>query len=104
MPTNQQAADYSAVMSYIKAVNTTNSRDPEKITAFLRQQKFDDPVVRNGTLRKGGRLVHDMYLVQVKSPAEKQGEWDFYKVIDVVPAEKAFGALSESACPMDLEK
>ena len=104
MPTNQQAADYSAVMSYIKAVNSTNSRDPEKITAFLRQQKFDDPVVRNGTLRKGGRLVHDMYLVQVKSPAEKQGEWDFYKVIDVVPAEKAFGPLSESACPMDLEK
>lgn len=104
MPTNQQAADYSATLNYIKAVNATNSRDAEKIADYLKKQKYDDAVVRNGTLRKGGRLIHDMYLVQVKPPAEKQHEWDYYKVLDVVPAEKAFGALSESQCPADTAK
>jgi branched-chain amino acid transport system substrate-binding protein len=100
-PTNQQAADYSAVMSYIKAVNATGSRDPEKVTAYLQKQKIDDAVVRNGTLRKGGRLVHDMYLVQVKKPSESKGEWDYYKVLETVPAEKAFGPIADSACAMD---
>jgi len=104
MPTNQQAADYSAALNYLKAVNATQSRDAEKVGAWLKQQKFNDAVVRNGVLRPGGRLIHDMYLVQAKKPAEKTHEWDYYKVLDVVPAEKAFGPASDSGCPADVGK
>lgn len=101
MPTNNQAADYSAALHYLRAVNATNSRDPEKITTWLQGQQIEDAVVRNGKLRKGGRLIHDMYLVEAKKPADQKGDWDFYNVVGTVDPEKAFGPASESGCPAD---
>ena len=98
MPTNNQAAAYSASLNYIKAVNATNSKDPDKVFAWLRKQTFDDATTRNGKLRYDGRLIRDMYLVRAKQPAQQKGEWDFYDVVATVPGEKAFGTTSESEC------
>lgn len=100
-PTNNQAGAYSAALWYIKAVNATNSRDPEAIRTWLATQTIDDLTTRNGRLRIGGRLVRDMYLVQAKTPAESKGEWDYYTVLETISPEQAFGPDSESGCPMD---
>ena len=100
MPTNQQAAGYSAALQYLKAVNAIGSKDPDKVFAYLKTQKFDDASIRNGKLRADGRLIRDMYLVQAKKPAERKSDWDYYNVIATVSGEKAFGGLHDSACPM----
>lgn len=99
MPTNQQAAGYSAALQYLKAVNATGSKDPDKIVAHLKTQTFDDASIRNGKMRGDGRLVRDMYLVRAKKPADSKGEWDYYDVVATIPGEKAFGGMNESACP-----
>ncbi len=101
MPTNNQAGAYSAALWYIKAVNATNSRDPDTIRAWLTEQVIDDATTRNGRLRKGGRLVRDMYLVQVKESGDSSGIWDYYNVLSTIPPEQAFGPDSESGCPTD---
>lgn len=101
MPTNLQAADYSAALQYLKAVNATNSRDPDKILEYLHKTKIDDAVVRNGSLRKGGRLTRDMYAVRTKSPSAQKRDWDLYEVVETIPAAKAFGPIAESACKLD---
>ncbi len=100
MPTNQQAAGYSAALQYLKAVNAIGSKDPDKVFAYLKTQKFDDASIRNGQLRADGRLIRDMYLVQAKKPADRKSDWDYYSVIATVSGEKAFGGLHDSACPM----
>lgn len=101
MPTNNQAGAYSAALWYVKAVNATNSRDPDVIREWLSKQVIDDATTRNGRMRPGGRLVRDMYMVQVKAPGESEGEWDFYDVVTTIPPEEAFGPDSESGCPVD---
>ncbi len=100
MPTNLQAAGYSAALQYLKAVNAVGSKDPLKVTAYLKTQKFEDAVTRNGRMKPDGRLVRDMYLVKAKKPADQKSEWDFYDVVATVPPEKAFGAFKETECPM----
>jgi branched-chain amino acid transport system substrate-binding protein len=101
MPTNNQAASYSSSLWYVRAVNATGSRDPETVLAWLRGQTIDDLTTRNGKLRKGGRLVRDMYLVEAKTPSESADAWDFYKVLQTIPGDKAFGTAAEGGCPMD---
>lgn len=100
MPTMMQAAVYSAVLSYLKAIEAAGTDDPDAVLAKLRSAKLDDAVVRNGQLRADGKMVHDMLLVQVKTPAESKGEWDLYKVLETVPGEKAFAPLADSKCPL----
>jgi branched-chain amino acid transport system substrate-binding protein len=101
MPTNNQAASYSSALWFIRAVNATGSRDPETVLAWLRNQTIDDLTTRNGKLRKGGRLVRDMYLVQAKSASEATGPWDFYNVLEKIPGAQAFDSDASSGCPMD---
>ncbi|WP_158340953.1 ABC transporter substrate-binding protein [Paraburkholderia xenovorans] len=101
MPTNNQAGGYSAALQYLKAVNAIGSKDPQKVFAYLKTIKFDDAVTRHGTLRPGGRLVRDMYLVRAKKPEDQKGDWDYYDVVATIGPEQAFGPLSESRCAMD---
>ena len=98
-PTEVQAADYSATMNYLKAVEAAKSTDADKVMAAWRNMKMND-FFGSGYLRADGRYVHDMYLMQVKSPAESKGTWDYYKLIKKLPGEEVFTTKAESKCPL----
>ncbi|VVD92902.1 ABC transporter permease [Pandoraea iniqua] len=100
MPTMMQAAVYSAVLNYLKAIQAAGTDDADAVMAKLKTMKIDDPVIRNGHIRADGKLVHDMLLVQVKTPAESKGDWDLYKILETIPADKAFAPLAESKCSL----
>ena len=98
MPSSLQAADYSAVSNYIKAVAAAGTDDSDKVMAQLRKTKFNDVFQKNGYLRADGRVVHDMYLYQVKTPAESKYPWDYYKLVQTIPGEQAWTTKAESKC------
>lgn len=98
-PTEIQAADYSATMNYLKAVEAAKSIDADKVMAAWRTMKMND-FFGSGYLRADGRYVHDMYLMQVKSPAESKGAWDYYKLIKRLPGEEVFTTKAESKCAL----
>ena len=100
MPTFDQAAVYSAVTTYLKAVKATGTDDADKIMAELKKTKINDMFAKNAYIRQDGRLIKDMYLMQVKDPAESKYPWDYYKLKATIPAEEAFQPLSKSTCPM----
>ena len=99
MPTEVQAANYSATMNYLKAVQATKTTDGDRIMAWFRSTPLKD-FYSQGTVRPDGRYVHDMYLMQVKSPAESTQPWDYVKRIATVPGEEAFTTKAESRCPL----
>ncbi len=98
MPSSLQAADYSAALQYLQAVKAVGSDDTEKVMAYLRKTKFNDVYQKNGYLRADGRVVHDMYLYQVKTPAESKYPWDYYKLVQTIPGEQAWTTKAESKC------
>ncbi|MDP2412120.1 MAG: ABC transporter substrate-binding protein [Pseudolabrys sp.] len=98
MPNMAQAADYSSTMHYLNAVKAAGTDDPDKVSAKMRELPINDFFTRNGTVRVDGRMVHDMYLWQVKTPAESKGAWDYLKPVATIPAAQAFQPLSESTC------
>ncbi len=98
-PTDIQAADYSSVMTYLKAVETAKSTDADKVMAELKKAKIDDFYAK-GTIRPDGRMVHDMLLVQAKKPAESKSEWDLLKVIKKMPGDEVYTARPESKCAL----
>ena len=98
-PSTFQVGTYSAVRSYLKAVEATNSDDPKVVIAKMREMPVNDAFTPNGRLRPDGRMVHDVYLVQIKSPAESQGEWDLLKLVATIPGDKAFRPLEDGGCP-----
>ena len=98
-PGSFQVGTYSVVRSYLKAVQATNSDDPKTVIAKMRETKIDDAFTPNGKLRPDGRMVHDVYLVQVKSPAESKGEWDLVKLVATIPGDKVFRPLTDGGCP-----
>ncbi len=100
MPTMVQAGLYSAVSNYLKAVDAAGTTESKKAIAQLRGMKIDDFFARHAYLREDGQLIHDMYVVKVKSPAESKGPWDYYEVLQVVPGEKVFATPGESKCPL----
>jgi len=99
-PTMLQAADYSAVTQYLNAVKATGTDDGDKVMAKLKSTKINDVFAKNGYIRPDGRMVHDMYLMQVKSPAESKYPWDYYKVVQTIPGEQAYLSKAESKCPL----
>jgi len=99
-PTMFQAGDYSSVMHYLKAVKAANSDDAQKVMAQMKKTPVNDFFARNGGIRDDGRMVHDMYVFQVKTPAESTGPWDYYKLIATIPGDEAFQPLSASRCPL----
>ncbi|MDP2679282.1 MAG: ABC transporter substrate-binding protein [Rhodoferax sp.] len=100
MPTMIQAGMYSAVSHYLKAVKATNSDDTQKVMAQMKKTPVNDFFAKNGTIRDDGRMVHDMYLMHVKKPADSKYAWDYYTVKQTIPAADAFQPLSASRCPL----
>ena len=98
MPSSLQAADYSAAMNYLNAVKATGSDDAEKVLAQMRKTKINDVFAKNGFIRGDGRMVHDMYLMQVKSPDKSTEPWDYYNVMQVFKGEEAWTTKAESKC------
>ncbi|GHC78459.1 branched-chain amino acid ABC transporter substrate-binding protein [Pseudorhodoferax aquiterrae] len=98
MPTSFHAGDYSAALQYLKAVQAAGTDDGDKVMAQLRRTKVNDMFMQNGWLREDGLMVHDMRLVQVKTPAESQEPWDYYKVVETIAGEAAWTTKAESRC------
>jgi branched-chain amino acid transport system substrate-binding protein len=100
MPNMTQAGIYSATMHYLKAVAAAGTDESTAVMERMRSTPIDDFFVKNGKIREDGRMVHDMYLYEVKKPGESNGAWDYYKLVSTIPAEQAFQPLSESKCPL----
>ncbi len=91
MPTMWQAGVYSSVMNYLNAIKATGTDDPLKVAAKMREAPIQDFFARNGKLREDNLMVHDLVLVQVKTPEESKYPWDYYKILTHIPGEQAFG-------------
>jgi branched-chain amino acid transport system substrate-binding protein len=100
MPTMNQASTYSATLHYLKAVEAAGTRDTKVVMAKMREMPVRDVFTENGVLREDGRMVHSMYLFQVKKPEESTGPWDYYKLLAEVPADQAFRPLKDGGCPL----
>jgi branched-chain amino acid transport system substrate-binding protein len=100
MPSSLQAADYSSVTQYLKAVKAINTDDGDKVMAELKKSKFNDFYIKNGYVRADGRTIHDMYLMQVKTPAQSTEPWDYYNVVTTIKGEDAFTTKAESKCEL----
>jgi branched-chain amino acid transport system substrate-binding protein len=100
MPTFNQAAFYSATLTYLNAVKAVGTTDSDKVMEQLHKTRVNDMFVKDAPIRADGLLEHDMYIVQVKTPAESKGDWDFYKILKTMKGEEAFGKLADSACPL----
>jgi branched-chain amino acid transport system substrate-binding protein len=99
-PSMIQAGDYSAVSFYLKAIKATGSDDGDTVMKWMKSNKVNDMFAKNGYVREDGRMVHDMFLMEVKKPSESKGPWDYYKQIAVLPGEEVFTKLSESTCKL----
>jgi branched-chain amino acid transport system substrate-binding protein len=97
-PTSVQAADYSAVKQYLDAVKTTGSDDSDKVLAKLRTMKFNDMFVKGGWVREDGSMIHDMYLMQVKTPEASKEPWDYYNVVETIKGDAAWTTKAETKC------
>lgn len=99
-PTMIQAGVYAGTLHYLRAAAAANSSDGQVIVAKMKEMPSDDPLFGKGTVREDGRHIHNMYLFQVKSPAESKGPWDYYKLVQTIPAAEAFRPLKDGNCPM----
>ncbi len=97
-PTMNQAAYYSATMNYLKAVKAIGTTDSDKVMAEMKKMKINDFFVKGGYVRSDGVMIHPMYVMQVKTPAESKYPWDYYKVLKTMPGEEAFGPVT-GLCP-----
>jgi branched-chain amino acid transport system substrate-binding protein len=101
MPSMSQAGSYSATLAYLTAAaKSGNPQDGAAVVSGMRAAGvFDDPLFAKPSVRADGRVIHDMYLVEVKKPDESKKPYDYYKVVSVIPGDKAFRPMSEGACP-----
>ena len=97
MPSTHQAADYSAASTYLKAVANAKTDNADEVMAELKKMKLDD-FYSKGYIRADGRYIHDMYLMQVKTPEESKKPWDYLKIIATIPGEEAFTKVADSKC------
>ena len=100
MPTMLQAGDYSATLHYLNAVKAAGTDDADKVMAQMKATKVNDMFAKGGVIRPDGRMVHDMYLMQVKKPSESKYPWDYYKVMQTIPGDKAYTSKAESKCSL----
>jgi branched-chain amino acid transport system substrate-binding protein len=104
MPTMIQAGVHSAVTHYLKAIQAAGTDSAKPVLAKMRATPVNDFFAHNGRIREDGRMVHDMYLVEVKTPAESTGEWDIYKVLATVPGDQAYRPADQGGCPLTAKK
>jgi branched-chain amino acid transport system substrate-binding protein len=98
MPSSLQAADYSAASQYLQAVKATGTDDSDKVSAQMKKTKINDIFAKGGYIREDGRMIHDMYLMQVKTPEKSVEPWDYYNVVETIKGEAAFTTKAESKC------
>ncbi|MDH3061936.1 ABC transporter substrate-binding protein [Achromobacter insolitus] len=100
MPSSLQAADYSAALQYLRAVKATGTDDADRVLAYLRENKLNDVYIKDGVVRPDGRVVHDMYLLQVKTPEQSKEPWDYFNVVQAIDSNQAFTTKEESRCAL----
>jgi branched-chain amino acid transport system substrate-binding protein len=100
MPTMNQAATYSATLHYLNAVKAAGTKETRPVLEKMRATPVRDAFTDNGVLREDGRMVHSMFLFEVKKPEESKGPWDYYKVLAEVPGDQAFRPLKDGGCPL----
>jgi branched-chain amino acid transport system substrate-binding protein len=100
VPTSAQAGVYSSVMHYLKAVKAAGTTDGAAVMKVMKETPINDFFAKNGRIRADGRMVHDMYLFEVKKPSESKARWDDYKLVATVPGNEAFQPLEQSRCPL----
>jgi branched-chain amino acid transport system substrate-binding protein len=100
MPSSIQAGDYSAALQYLNAVKATKTDDPDKVLAQMKKTKVNDIFAKDGFIRGDGRMVHDMYLMQVKTPDKSNEPWDYYNVVETFKGETAWTTKAESKCAL----
>ncbi len=100
MPTDVQAADYSATMTYLKAVAAAKTLDADKVMEELRRLPINDMYAKGGKIRPDGQMVHEMYLMQVKTPAESKKPWDYLKLVAKLPGDSVFTTKAETKCSL----
>ena len=99
-PTANQAGVYAGTLHYLRAAAAANSNDAQAVVAKMKELPSRDPLFGEGKVRADGRHIHNMYLFQVKTPAESKAPWDFYKLVETIPAAEAFRPMAEGNCPM----
>jgi branched-chain amino acid transport system substrate-binding protein len=99
-PSMLQAGDYSATMHYLNAVKAIGTDDPDKVMAQMKKTKVNDFFAKNAEIRPDGTLAHDMYLMEVKKQSESKYPWDYYKVVEVIPADRAWTTKAETKCSL----
>jgi branched-chain amino acid transport system substrate-binding protein len=100
MPTMAQAGVYSSVLHYLRAVKKAGSIDGNKVAGAMRDMPVDDMFAKNGKVRADGRMVHDMYLAQVKEPSQSKYPWDYYNIVRTIPGDEAFRSVADGGCPL----
>lgn len=100
MPHMGDAGDYSSTMHYLQAIQAAGTDEAQAVMNKMREMPINDFFAKNGRIREDGRMVHDMYVYEVKKPSESKGEWDYYKLREVIPGDQAFRPLKDSACPL----
>jgi len=100
VPSAAQAGVYSSVLHYLQAVKAAGTTDAAPVMKIMKATPINDMFAKNGRIREDGRMVHDMYLFEVKKPSESKGRWDDYKLLATIPGDQAFQPLSESRCPL----
>jgi branched-chain amino acid transport system substrate-binding protein len=100
VPTSAQAGVYSSVTHYLKAVKAAGTTDSAAVIKIMKDTPINDMFARQGRIREDGRMVHDMYLFEVKKPSESKGRWDDYKLLATIPGNEAFQSLELSRCPL----
>ena len=99
-PSMLQAGDYSATAFYLNAIKSTGTDDGDAVMKWMKSNKVNDFFAQGGYVREDGRMIHDMYLMQVKTPAESKAPWDYYKVVATLPGDEVYTKLSESTCKL----
>jgi branched-chain amino acid transport system substrate-binding protein len=87
-------------MHYLRAIEATGTDEAQAVVAQMKETPVEDFFARNGTIRPDGRMVHDMYLVEVKRPDESEGRWDYYTILRTIPADQAYRPMAEGGCPL----
>jgi branched-chain amino acid transport system substrate-binding protein len=100
MPSSVQAGDYSATLSYLNAVKATGTDDADKVLAQMKKTKINDIYTKGGFIRDDGSMIHDMYLMQVKSPEQSTEPWDYYKIVETFKGEAAWTAKADTKCAL----
>ncbi len=100
MPSSVQAGDYSAALQYLKAVKASGTDDADKVLDTMRKTPINDMFAKGGFIRGDGRMVHDMYLMQVKAPEKSTEPWDYYNVVETMKGEAAWTTKADSKCAL----